>query len=105
MKSGDTWEIRFDGCKLNQWLRRAIQCSWAARSKRGRKLLKRSDFDRCTMQAKQMILVMDRSDGLNKTLRNEPQTQAKIFDNQFLTAFLTAFLAAFLAAFLTAFLT
>ena len=57
------------------------------------------------MQAKQMILVMDRSDGLNKTLRHEPQTQAKIFDNQFLTAFLTAFLAAFLAAFLTAFLT
>ena len=49
------------------------------------------------MQAKQLILVMDRSDGLNQTLRNGPQTQSKIFDDQFLAAFLAAFLTAFLA--------
>jgi hypothetical protein len=44
------------------------------------------------MQAKQVVLVMDRGDGLDQSKRNGTQTHPKVFDEQFLKAFLAVLL-------------
>jgi hypothetical protein len=69
-------------------------------SKRGGEFLKRGRVKGGAMQAKQVVLVMDRGDGLDQSKRNGTQTHPKVFDEQFLKTFLASFLTAFLAVLL-----
>jgi len=69
-------------------------------SKRRGEVFEGGGLDRCAVESKQLSLVMDRGDGIDKPLGGEAKAKSKVFDDQFLATFLAAFLATFLATFL-----